>query len=208
MVAAAGAASLLLHVCDHRRKLIGVLDFYKGRGGALSDNEYGWRPRQFALQPQVVIRLDLVFELALGIESERNRNLVLVGEFLEILQEVSPGDLRLVLIDVTAKIIAQLFRLGVQEACINRRLPRPGVLGKREVVQYHRHMAGVGSLPDLGISFGAGRALEILEDHNCHFRSYRRLELRTIGGEAGARRKENCQYNRKMLKQRFHMIIQ
>jgi len=60
-------------------------------------------------------------------------------------------------------------------------------------------MVGLGGLPDLRIGFGAGRTLEIFEDHNGYLGSSRRLEEGAVSREAGAACQENCRRNCKTL---------
>src|SRR5215470_7643040 len=88
-----GGGRLPLHPVDRLPKIVGTLHLHKRGLNTPRDHKYCRRRLQSALDPQLVVRLNLFLELALGIDSEGNWNFVFIGEFTEILGQVAGGDL-------------------------------------------------------------------------------------------------------------------
>src|SRR5262249_52526831 len=116
-------------------KLVAVHDLDKRCGSAAAADHID-RRRMLQSDPlaQGIIGLDLGLQFALGVWSKGNRYFVLVPELLNILLQVVTRDLRLVLVDEAAKVVAQLFRFGVEIAGPNSSVERPGMLGQRKIV--------------------------------------------------------------------------
>ncbi len=100
------------HVLNDLIELCAILNFNRRSGcAAIADHKNSGRVLQADLRPQITVRDDLFFQLALRIDRERERRLIVIRELIRILAQVLLGDLRLVLKNIGAEIFAELFDL-------------------------------------------------------------------------------------------------
>ncbi len=133
---------------------------YLDKGHAIrlvGDHPNGRRVLDADALAEIDVRLDFGSQLLLRVDHKGKRNAMLLGEFFREIMNRGRGSRRgtcwsfrgsfarginqlLVGKDRIAKIIAKLFRLGVEPARIHRRVKAPGVKGQRKIVTHPGNM--------------------------------------------------------------------
>ena len=155
------------------------------------DDPDGRRVLHTDAHAEIDVGLDFAGKLAHGIDGEGQRDAVALGELLRPGVEVGERfDRHLVGEDVIAIVVAQLYALGVEEACVDGCLTAPDMAGNKKVVANPGNLILGGCSHELRVGLSAQRAFEIVKLHDGDFCAGGRLESGRVVDRCGRRRAE------------------
>ena len=142
----------------------------------------------------VLVFVDCRCQFPLRIDHERQVHFVVSGEFFRETAQRRRRDLRLVLEDVVAEIIAQLLGHGIEVAGDDCGVEGPVVHRQREVVPDHRNLVSAASLRYQGSSAAAVRTLQVFKHHQGNLRAFGRPQRGVDGlGRSQGSNQQECQ---------------
>jgi hypothetical protein len=127
---------------------------------------------------QILVLSNSFRQLTLGIDRERQINFVICGEFLCEGAQGWRRDLRLVLKNVVAEFVPELFGVRIEITRYQGGVVRPVVHREREVVADDGNLVSSCSFFDEGRGAAAVGALQVFEDNESNLGAFRRAECR------------------------------
>src|SRR5579864_7389767 len=176
---------LALHGLDQLEQLGGVGDFHKRPRGILAADHIDRRrvlDANFA--PQFLVGGDLGRELALRIDDERQVGLVIGSKLLRETLQVIRRYFRLVLENVVAELVAEIFALSVEVARDDRSIERPVVHWQRKVMSHERYLVRLCRLLLQWRVASAFGTLQVLKHNQRYWRAFWRPEQRGVLGQS------------------------
>ena len=126
--------------------------------------------------PDLTVRFHLGRQFSRWVDYERQRDFVVLCPFFRNSTKVLLGYTELVREDVQTIIVAQLLRLGVEIASVDRGFQGPGMLTQGKVLLHQRDVVFLGRFQRQRRGFGALRTFQVFKDDDSDLRSFGRMQ--------------------------------